>query len=40
MDYFSLYNNYNCDRIWAFTFTLFGVVILLLLVGFNIDDAR
>lgn len=39
MDYFSLYNNYNCDRLWAFTFTLFGVMILLLLVGFNIDDA-
>ena len=39
MDYFSLYNNYNCDGLWAFTFTLFGVVILLLLVGSNIDDA-
>ena len=39
MDYFSLYNNYNCDGLWAFTFTLFGVAILLLLVGFNIDDA-
>lgn len=39
MDYFSLCNNYSCDGLWAFTFTLFGVVILLLLVGSNIDDA-
>lgn len=39
MDYLGLYSSYNVDTLYALTFTIFGVVILILLVAFNIAEA-
>lgn len=39
MDYLGLYSSYNVDTLYALTFTIFGVAILILLIAFNIAEA-
>lgn len=39
MDYLGLYNSYSVDALYALTFTILGVVILILLVALNIVGA-